>query len=108
MLFSAHEHLSSQRRDLAEGRLRLVRLDRNGERTNFLPLGLPPRAKIARGLWCAHSSRDQESLPSPSSAALRPKRVRRRSPSAFRSPSRPRWSRARKQQGEVTWPTSVP
>src|SRR3984893_4942060 len=34
--------------------------------------------------------------PPPSSAALRPQRVRRRSPSAFRSPSRPRWSRSSK------------
>src|SRR3954462_8292114 len=38
----------------------------------------------------------KESLTAASSAALRPKRVRRRSPSAFGSPSRPRWSRSSK------------
>ncbi len=34
--------------------------------------------------------------------------MQRRSPPASRSPSRPRWSRGSKQQGEVTRPTSVP
>src|SRR3954471_21360103 len=40
-------------------------------------------------------ARAKKVSPPPSSAALRP-RVRRRSPSAFRSPSRPRWSRSSK------------
>ena len=50
MLFSAREHLASHWLDLAEGRLRLDRLNRNGGRIDFLPLGF------------AHSSRGQESL----------------------------------------------
>jgi uncharacterized protein (DUF736 family) len=84
MLFSAREHLTSHWLDLAEGRLRLDRLNRNGGGETFFP-------------WAkAHSSRDKKVSPPPSSAALRPKRVRRRSPSAFRSPSRPRWSRSSK------------
>jgi uncharacterized protein (DUF736 family) len=84
MLFSAREHLASHWLDLAEGRLRLDRLNRNGSGETFFP-------------WAkAHSSRDKKVSPPPSSAALRPKRVRRRSPSAFRSPSRPRWSRSSK------------
>src|SRR5260221_5290075 len=41
-------------------------------------------------------ARGKKVSPSPSSAALRPEWVRRRSPSAFRSPSRPRWSRSSK------------
>src|SRR5476651_815432 len=95
MLFSAHEHLTSHWLDLAEGRLRLDRLNRNGGGETFFP-------------WAkAHSSRGKKVSPPPSFAALRPERVRRRSPSAFRSPSRPRWSRARKQQGEVIWLTSA-
>ena len=38
MLFSAREHLASHWLDLAEGRLRLDRLRRNGGRIDFLPL----------------------------------------------------------------------
>src|ERR1700720_4131752 len=86
MLFSAREHLASHWLDLAEGRLRLDRLNRNGGGENFFPWGCPPPAILR----CAAAQG-----------------VRRRSPSAFRSPSRPRWSRARKQQGEVTWLTSA-
>jgi hypothetical protein len=51
----------------------------------------------------------QESL---SAAVLRcapaRRRVRRRSPSACRSPSRPRWSQASNSKGEVTWQASAP
>src|SRR5271169_1852755 len=84
MLFSAREHLTSHWLDLAEDRLRLDRLNRNGFGETFFP-------------WAkAHSSRGKKVSPPPSSAALRPERVRRRSPSAFRSPSRPRWSRSSK------------
>ena len=61
MLFSAREHLASHWLDLAEGRLRLDRLNRNGGRIDFLPLGF------------AHSSRAKKVSPPPSSAALRPK-----------------------------------
>jgi hypothetical protein len=72
MLFSAREHLASHWLDLAEGRLRLDRLNRNGGGETFFP-------------WAfAHSSRGKKVSPPSSSAALRPKRVRRRSPSAFR------------------------
>jgi uncharacterized protein (DUF736 family) len=48
MLFSAREHLASHWLDLAEGRLRLDRLNRNGGRIDFLPLGF------------AHSSRGKK------------------------------------------------
>src|ERR1700691_3776612 len=78
------DHTTSLWLDLAGGRLRLDRLRRNGFGSTFFP-------------WAeAHSSRGKKVLPPPSSAALRPERVRRRSPSAFRSPSRPRWSRSSK------------
>ena len=52
--------------DLAEGRLRLDRLSRNGGRIDFLPLGHPADARFA------HSSRGKKVSPPPSSAALRP------------------------------------
>src|SRR5882757_6463236 len=107
MPFSAREHLTSHWLDLAEGRLRLDHLNRNGVGETFFPWATTPRvgARGDPGLPIPRAS--QESPPPPSSAALRPERVRRRSPSALRSPSRPRWSRARKQQGEVTWLTSA-
>ena len=45
MLFSAHEHLTSHWLDLAEGRLRLDRLNRNGGGETFFPWASPiPRA----------------------------------------------------------------
>ena len=45
MLFSAREHLASHWLDLAEGRLRLDRLNRNGGDETFFPWALPiPRA----------------------------------------------------------------
>src|SRR6266702_1057259 len=101
-------HRASQWRDLAEGRLRLDRLSRNGGRIDFLPLGLPPRTTSRAGTPVRPFLARQESL---TAAILRcasaRERVRRRSPPACRSPSRPRWSRARKQQGEVTWLTSA-
>jgi len=49
VLFSARDPCGLSWRDLAEGRLRLDRLSRNGGRIDFLPLGLPPRATAARG-----------------------------------------------------------
>src|SRR5438445_2808566 len=58
--------------------------------------GLATPRERARGPRFAHSSRGKKVSPPPSSAALRPEWVRRRSPSAFRSPSRPRWSRSSK------------
>ena len=71
----------------------LDRLSRNGGGGTFFPW---PSA-IPRG-----------SQESPAAAILRcapaSKLVRRRSPPACRSPSRPRWSRARNSRGEVTWP----
>src|SRR5580698_2596585 len=55
-------HTASSRLDLAEGRLRLDRLSRNGVGSTFFP-------------WAeAHSSRDKKLSPPPSSAALRPER----------------------------------
>jgi len=45
ILFSAREHLASHWLDLAEGRLRLDRLNRNGSGETFFPWALPiPRA----------------------------------------------------------------
>src|ERR1700722_16530194 len=41
MLFSAREHLASHWLDLAEGRLRLDRLNRNGGGETFFPWALP-------------------------------------------------------------------
>jgi uncharacterized protein (DUF736 family) len=84
MLFSAREHLTSHWLDLAEGRLRLDRLNRNGGGATFFPWASP----IPREARKSH--RRHPSL------RYGPKRVRRRSPSAFRSPSRPRWSRSSK------------
>ncbi len=77
------DHTASQWLDLAEGRLRLDRLCRNGGRSDFLPLGF------------AHSSRGKKVDRRHPPRRCGPQRVRRRSPSASRSPSRPRWSRAR-------------
>ena len=41
MLFSAREHLASDWLDLAEGRLRLDRLNRNGVSETFFPWASP-------------------------------------------------------------------
>jgi hypothetical protein len=72
VLFSACDPRGLSWRDLAEGRLRLDRLSRNGGRIDFLPLGLPPRATSRAGTRFAHSSRAKKVSPLPSSAALRP------------------------------------
>jgi hypothetical protein len=53
MLFDAREHLASPWLDLAEGRLRLDRLRRNGAGLDFLPLGF------------THSSRGKKVSPPP-------------------------------------------
>jgi uncharacterized protein (DUF736 family) len=84
MLFSAREHLTSHWLDLAEGRLRLDRLNRNGGGATFFPWASP----IPREARKSHRRHPP--------LRYGPKRVRRRSPSAFRSPSRPRWSRSSK------------
>jgi hypothetical protein len=107
MLFGA-DHTASPWLDLAEGRLCLDRLRRNGGRREFLPLGDHPTRRVARGPRTAHSSRGKkvyrrhpplcsgpEATPSHRRDGDPDPRVRRRSPSASRSPSRPRWSRAR-------------
>jgi hypothetical protein len=73
MLFSAREHLASHWLDLAEGRLRLDRLNRNGGGETFFPWACHPARKSARGPRFAHSSRGKKVTPPPSSAALRPK-----------------------------------
>ena len=62
MMFSAREHLASHWLDLAEGRLRLDRLNRNGCGETFLPLGLPPRAKARAGTPVRPFLARQESL----------------------------------------------
>jgi uncharacterized protein (DUF736 family) len=83
MLFGAREHLASHWLDLAEGRLRLDRLNRNGGGETFFPWASP----IPREARKSHRRHP------PLRFGLG---VRRRSPSAFRSPSRPRWSRSSK------------
>jgi hypothetical protein len=72
MLFSAREDLASPWLDLAEDRLRLDRLRRNGGRIDFLPLGFPPHGASPVGTPVCPFLARQESLPPPSSAALRP------------------------------------
>jgi hypothetical protein len=69
MLFSAREHLASHWLDLAEGRLRLDRLNRNGCGETFFPWACHPARKRARGPRFAHSSRGKKISPPPSSAA---------------------------------------
>src|SRR5215468_3128576 len=95
MLFIARTHLASLMADLARDRLRLDRLESQRRRVDFFPL----RKRIPR---------ETKSLPAAVLRCAAAARVRRRSSPAFRSPSRPRWSRARKQQkGEATWLISV-
>src|SRR6202166_4340486 len=95
MLFSACEHLTSHWLDLAEGRLRLDRLNRNGVGETFFP-------------WASPIPREARTSP------------RRNPPLRFGASGcgvdrlrlsdrhRGRGGRgARKQQGEVTWLTSA-
>ena len=82
--------------DLTEGRLRLDRLCRNGAVRLSSPDGsavIPreTRKPPAAILRCAAAR----------------KRVRRRSPPALRSPSRPRWARARKQRPRRTYMANI-
>jgi hypothetical protein len=48
MLLEASEHLVPQWLDLAEGRLRLDRLSRNGGRIDFLPLGFAHSSRVKK------------------------------------------------------------
>jgi hypothetical protein len=66
------DHTASPWLDLAEGWLRLDRLSRNGGRVGFLPLGFPPQGAGPVGTPVRPFLASQESLPPPSSAALRP------------------------------------
>ncbi len=81
--------------ELAEGRLRLDRLCRNGVRQLSSPAG-PPQTTSRPGTPVPRIPREARKPPS---AVLRcapaRERVRRRSPPASRSPSRPRWARTR-------------
>jgi hypothetical protein len=63
MLFSAREHLASHWLDLAEGRLRLDRLNRNGGGETFFPWDYHPTRKCAWGPRFAHSSRGPRKSP---------------------------------------------
>src|SRR5271165_1610429 len=106
MLFSARGHLASPWLDLAEDRLRLDRLSRNAVGSTFFPWGTTPRDRSrgdpgppipreARKSLRRHPPlrSGPEATPSHRRDRDPDRRVRRRSPSAFRSPSRPRWSR---------------
>ena len=88
--------------DLTEGRLRLDRLCRNVARRLSSPGG-PPHAKDRAGTPARPFLARQETLRADilRCAAAR-KRVRRRSPPVCRSPSRPRWARAREQRTRRT------
>ena len=79
--------------DLAEGRLRLDRLWRNSGVTTFFP------CRLRR-----HSSRDKKAAPLLSG----PCGVRRRSPPACRSPSRPQWCGLDNGNGDLKWRPSAP
>ena len=61
MLFSAREHLASPWLDLAEGRLRLDRLSRNGVGSTFFPWALTRGQPW--GPRFAHSSRGKKACP---------------------------------------------
>ncbi len=96
MLFGVRDPGLSTAADLAVGRLRLDRLSRNGGGSTFFPWASPiPRE--ARKSPRRHPP--LRSGPQAGAASIA---------SGKRSPSRPRWSRARNSTGEVTWPTSVP
>jgi hypothetical protein len=60
--------------DLAEDRLRLDRLSRNGGRCDFLPLGAPPRGATSARTPVRPFLAKQQSRPPPSSASLWPAR----------------------------------
>jgi hypothetical protein len=68
---------------------------RNGGGTTFFPWARAPRKKSARGTSARPFLARQESLTDAILRCAPALRVRRRSPAACRSPSRPRWSRAR-------------
>jgi hypothetical protein len=73
MLFSAREHQASDWLDLAEGRLRLDRLNRNGGSETFFPWARHPARKACAGTSVRpFLARAKKVSPPPSSAALRP------------------------------------
>ena len=82
--------------DLAVGRRCLDRLSRNGGGATFFPWASPIPREARKSL------RRHPPLCSGPRAGAAP------IASGKRSSSRPRWSRGSKQQGEVTWLTSVP
>src|SRR6516162_6326971 len=96
MLFSAREHLASHWLDLAEGRLGLERLNRNGSGETFFPWALPiPRASqeslTAAILRCAPARTGAASIAFGSQIAIEARGGRG----------------ARNQQGEMTWLSSA-
>src|SRR5258708_30729427 len=95
MLFSAHEHLASHWLDLAEGRLRLDRLNRNGGGETFFPWASP----IPRETRKSHRRHPPLRF-GPSGGGVDRLRL------SDRHRGR-RGRRARKAQGEVTWLTSA-
>jgi len=72
MLFSAPEHRASHWLDLAAGRLRLDRLNRNGCGETFFPWAHHPARKRAGTPVGPFLARAKKVSPPPSSAALRP------------------------------------
>src|SRR6476619_6958977 len=95
ILFSAREHLASHWLDLAEGRLRLDRLNRNGGGETFFPWASPIPREARK------SPRRHPALRcGPNGCGVDRLRLSDR--------HRGRGGRgARKQQGEVTWLTSA-
>src|SRR3954451_5695832 len=95
MLFSAREHLASHWLDLAEGRLRLDRLNRNGGGETFFPWASPipreTRKSHRRILRCAAAQAGAASIAFGFQIAIEAAVV----------------AELEKQQGEVTWLTSA-
>jgi hypothetical protein len=76
MPFSAREHVAAHWLDLAEGRLHLDRLNRNGVGETFFPWACYPARKSAGTPVRPFLAMAKKVSPPPSSAALRLERVR--------------------------------
>ena len=97
-------------RDLAEGRLRLDGLCRNGGLQTFFPCRTPPTRRAARGpREGRHSSRNKKVLVPPSSTSFRPASGCGGRRSGRLSPSRPhRAGSKHESKGDYQWLPSAP
>ncbi len=95
--------------DLAEGRLTSRSPPPQWRPANFLPLVWPPHGAGAAGTPTRPFLARQESWPATIlRRAAGPRGLRRRSPPACRSPSRPRWARSRETDRSTPWRPSAP